>query len=324
MQQAAAPVGFVALKPRRPRVTLPPGCLPVLGGPLLALGLWLVAMAVVVRPEAAGSRSQIIAGIVIAIAGLLTLLARLRGTLDVLVPVPDIALERGHTLAPGGVVPLRIRLRATTRLSRLKVGLVCERRFSEQVMAPGATSLSTIGRVETLSADVLLDETSLTLNRRIPWERTVRLAVPYLGKPSGPVLPAGTAAWYVDVLVEPRHGKPIHDAYDLVVGPEDAVAGALQPAVTTDGHSAPAGRPALEGVGPGVGCAVISLGFMFVGSIFLWLYFSGAPTRRGNPVMGLVGGMLFAGLGLLGLLSLVGGRGKQGRKKRPKGAARLP
>jgi len=74
--------------------------------------------------------------------------------------------------------------------------------------------------VETLSADVLLDETNLTLNRRIPWERTVSLAVPYLGKPSGPVLPAGMAAWHVDVLVEPGYGKPIHDEYDLLVGPE--------------------------------------------------------------------------------------------------------
>ena len=315
---------FVTLKARRPRITLPPGCLPVLGGPLLALGLWLIAVAVVVRPEAAGSRSQIIAGIVIAIAGLLMLLARMRRTLNVLVPVPDIALERGHKLCPGAVVPLRIRLRATTRLSRLKVALVCERRYSEQVMAPGTGSLSTVDRVETLSADVLLDETNLTLNRRIPWERTVSLAVPYLGKPSGPVLPAGMAAWHVDVLVEPGHGKPIHDEYDLLVGPEDAADAAFQPAVTTAGHTGPAGRFALERVGPGVGCAVISLGFMFVGPIFLWFYFSGVPTRRGNPVMGLVAGILFTGLGLLGLLSLLGGRGKRSRKKRPKGAARLP
>ena len=70
----------------------------------------------------------------------------------------------------------------------------------------------------------------------------------------------------------------------------------------------------LEALSGGAGCLIICLGFMLVGPTFLWLYFSGAPTRRGNPVMGLVAGILFTALGFLGILAL----GSMGRKSKRK------
>jgi hypothetical protein len=69
---------------------------------------------------------------------------------------------------------------------------------------------------------------------------------------------------------------------------------------------------------------VISLGFMLVGPIFLWLYFSGAPTRRGNPVMGLVAGILFSAVGFLGILALGSMRRKSRRKWGRNDPRRLP
>jgi hypothetical protein len=75
---------------------------------------------------------------------------------------------------------------------------------------------------------------------------------------------------------------------------------------------------------PGVGCLVICLGFMLVGPIFLWLYFSGAPTRRGNPAMGLVAGILFTAVGFLGVLMLNSMGRKSGRRWGRKDPRRLP
>ena len=119
---------YVTLRARRARAVLP-GCLAMLGGPLTAFGLWLVAMAVLIRPDAPTSRAQIVAGIGVAAAGLSILIARMRQTAGALAPAPEIALEGGHQLTPGAIVPLRLRLQATARLERLKVTLVCDRQY---------------------------------------------------------------------------------------------------------------------------------------------------------------------------------------------------
>jgi hypothetical protein len=58
---------------------------------------------------------------------------------------------------------------------------------------------------------------------------------------------------------------------------------------------------------------------MLVGPLFLCFYVSGAATRRGNPVMGLIGGVLFRALGLFRLYALV-----SGRRKPRRGPRRLP
>ncbi len=83
-------------------------------------------------------------------------------------------------------------------------------------------------------------------------------------------------------------------------------------------------RSALENVAPGIGCLLIPLGFLLVGPIFLYLYFSGAPTRRGNPVMGLVAGIVFSAVGFLGILALGSMRRKSGRKWGRNDPRRLP
>ena len=99
------------------------------------------------------------------------------------------------------------------------------------------------------------------------------------------------------------------------------------PALASEPPGDPAAASAADAVAgllPGVGCGVICLGFMLVGPIFLWLYFSGAPTRRGNPVMGLVAGILFTALGFLGVLVLGSMRRKSGRRWGRHDPRRLP
>ena len=76
--------------------------------------------------------------------------------------------------------------------------------------------------------------------------------------------------------------------------------------------TAPA-SPRAEALDPGLGCLLIPLGFLLVGPVLLYFYFSGAPTKRGNPVMGLVIGILFTAVGFLGILALASLRRKSGR-----------
>jgi len=55
------------------------------------------------------------------------------------------------------------------------------------------------------------------------------------------------------------------------------------------------------------GCLLLGLGFLVTGLFLLWMFFSGAPTKRGNPLMGLIGGAVFSFFGLLALASGLAG-----------------
>jgi len=182
-------------------------------------------------------------------------------------------------------------------------------------------------RVETLTAQDLFEETGVSLNRRVLWEKTASVVVPYLAKPSGPVLPSGTAEWFLDVLVEPALGKPVHDRYDVLVVLSDAPETALQPGKQASFQPPAPDTSLLANLGPAVGCGVIALAFLLVGPIFLWFYFSGVATKRGNPVMPLVVGVLFTLVGLLGVWAAIGSRSSGGPsnwKRRTHDPRRLP
>lgn len=62
-----------------------------------------------------------------------------------------------------------------------------------------------------------------------------------------------------------------------------------------------------------LGCLVPGLGFLVTGVVLLWLYFGGAETRRGNPLMGLIGGAMFT---LIGLVAVASGLAALFKKKR--------
>ncbi len=102
------------------------------------------------------------------------------------------------------------------------------------------------------------------------------------------------------------------------------------PAGPRTGTTGTDGKPERGDVGPaetiagGVGCFLVAVAFLLVGPVFLWFYFSGAPTRRGNPVMGLVAGILFTAVGFLGILALGSMRRTSGRRWGRKDPRRLP
>ena len=302
---------FTPLKPRQLRRPRRPGCLTALGGPLLGLGVWLIAVATVVRPEPETARMLVIAGGVLAVLGLSVLIRRMRTTFGATLRPLELALAEGYRLTPGANVPLRLSQQGPARLARLKIAVVCERRYARQVPAPGVTSVSSVDEVETVWTQDLLDEADVSLGSRDHVVRVVTLAVPPLAKPSGPTLPGGIIAWYLDVSTETGRGAPMHDQFDLAVALSDAPTSAAQPDDQGADRAAAGGSALLTDLGEGVGCALISLTFLLVGLLLLYFYFGGAVTMRGNPVMGLIAGIVFSALGLLGIYGLVSMRSRR-------------
>ena len=195
------PQASTPLKPRGGRPAAGPGCLGLLGGPLLAFGLWMIAQALLLPHEAETVRLSVITGAFAAGAGAWLLAKRMR--------------------------------RAFRRRAR-------EPRWNE----------------------VVIDDTT---------------------------------------LASPRAGT---------VGP--------------DGKPARSDPGPTEALDPGFGCLLIPLAFLLVGPVLLYFYFSGAPTRRGNPVMGLLVGVLFTAVGFLGVLALGSMRRKNGGKQGRNDRRRLP
>jgi len=111
---------------------------------------------------------------------------------------------------------------------------------------------------------------------------------------------------------------------DAMPTPAPAPAWGTPPPAPGPAQQASGKRTANEHLDPGIGCLIICLGFMLVGPIILWIYFSGAETTRGNPEMGLVAGIMFTALGFLGILALGSMRRKSGRKWGRKDPRRLP
>jgi hypothetical protein len=279
---------------------------------LVAFGIWLVAFSVLIRPDVPTARAQVAAGVALAGVGLLLLVRTLRRIRASAVSRVELALPAGCVLHPGANVPVRVRLAGPARVDRLVVRAICERQYTRQVMTPGSTAVSTANEVEELWRQDLLDERNVVVPTRAPSDRVLTLAVSTLARPTGPVMPAGTVAWRLEVASGPD--AQVNQVYDISVpsSAEDAVAVTGAPP-TADRSARPLTR---DDAATGLGCGVITLAFLLIGPIFLWFYFSDVPTKRGNPVMGLVAGVLFTSLGLVALFALIKGFfGRDGRNR---------
>jgi hypothetical protein len=234
------------------------------------------------------------------------MVTRLRRASQASLPALDLALAGGNRLRPGASAALRIRQRGPARIERLSVTLVCERRYSRQVMTPESTAFTSVDEAEVVSSESLLDEKDIRLDRRSRFEKVVTLTVPGLAKPTGPVLPSGAIWWRIDVRTETSRATPLLDQFNIVVVlPGDSATAARQAGMGPVKEGPVEASTVVEGLSAGLGCGLITLAFMLVGPAFLYLYFSGTPTKRGNPVMALLAGLVFTGVGLLALVSLI-------------------
>lgn len=314
---------FVPLRRRNARSAPSIGCLARLSGLLVAFGLWLVAFSVLIRPEMPTARVQVAVGVALAGVGALGLVRMLRRIQASAASRVELALPAGCVLYPGASVPLRVRLAGPARVDRLVVRAICERHFTREVMAPGSTAVATTNEVEELWREELLDERGVEAPARGPVDRVLTLALSTLARPTGPILPAGTATWRLEVASGPDAKDG--DAYAIHVFPSAETA--TDSAIAVHQPQAAAARQvAGADVSTGIGCAVLTLAFLLVGPFFLWLYFSDAPTKRGNPIMALVVGVMFTAVGVLALATAIKGlfkRSPKGRGGGPPGP-RLP
>jgi hypothetical protein len=129
------------------------------------------------------------------------------------------------------------------------------------------------------------------------------------------VFAAGTGAWLLAKRLRTAFPRKAREPrWNEVVIDDTAPASPGAGTVGTDGKLARGDLRLTEALAGGLGCFVVVLAFLLVGPVFLWLYFGGATTRRGNPVMGLVAGLAFTATGLAGLWILVTGYIKERRK----------
>jgi hypothetical protein len=136
---------------------------------------------------------------------------------------------------------------------------------------------------------------------------------------------AGTGAWLLAKRMRsafPRRNR--EPRWNETVIDDTAPAAPRATAVGADGPTARGDVSPANTLAGGLGCFLIVIAFLLVGPVFLYFYFSGTPTRRGNPVMPLLVGILFSGVGLVGLWALVSSRRSDGGRQKAKDPRRLP
>ena len=312
------------------------GCLFVLAAVLLVIGCGTLAV-FFIDPAGKGDVWVMpLVGGAFTLVGVLLLYGGIRGARGASIPAAALAVEEGSAFRAGSEVRLRLRQPGPVRLESLALKASCERVYREKVKP---NSSSTVERHDVMWERVLLDVRDEEVPRGGVLEREAVFALPPDARPSGEARPHGKIRWKLEVLGEAGFMRATYRAYkirvegDVQPAAEGAGAGmAARGAAATDWsavfktpeadrqekaadsdaasppvvHRPKAGGGGSQGLSVNAGCLVIAVSFVFGGSFFLWAFFSGAAFRgRGNPYMALFGGLLFGGLGLLGVAGVV-------------------
>ena len=322
-----APPGFSRLQRSGAQPDAQVGCLFILAGVLLVIGIGLVA-AFVLNPAGEGDMWVMpVVGGAFALVGGALLYAGLRGARGLEIPRTEVYLERGVVLRPGATAQLRIRQPGPITIESLKLKVSCERVYQRQVKSD---SRSTVEDQDVLWEHDLLVVRNEQVQGGATLEREAALSLPPDARPTGPALPDGRIRWKLEVGGETGVLSAIYHPFDIEVRARgDGAAPASVPAALSpqpgvadadEEPELPFRRLSKEGdFAARFGCLFMGVGFLFGGVVFLWMFFSGAAfSGRGNPYMALVGGALFAGFGLLALTAWVLSRFPAPGAKHPK------
>jgi hypothetical protein len=305
-----SPPGFSRLRRSGAQPGAQVGCLFILAGVLLVIGIGLLA-AFAVNPAGEGDMwvMPVVGGAFALIGGAL-LYAGLRGARGLKIPWTEVYLERGAVLEPGASARVRIRQPGPITIESLKLKVLCERVYQRQVKRD---STSTVEDQDVLWEQNLLQVRNEQVPRGAALEREATLSLPPDARATGPALPDGRIRWKLEVWGETGVLSAIYHPFDIAVGPREdpaalaAVPGAESPqpaSAEADAKPAPPPRPASKEAEflDRFGCLFLGAGFLFGGVVFIWMFFSGAAfSGKGNPYMALIGGALFAGIGILAL-----------------------
>ncbi len=316
----AAPAGFSRLSRSGPEPRGQVGCLLAISGLLLSVGLGLLAV-FVVNPAGKGDMWVMPAvGGAFALVGALLLFGGVRGSRGLKIPRVELYIEQNASLRPGTSARLRLEQPGPVTIESLKLRAVCERIYQRRVKPDSSAT------VEDCS---LLWERELLVvrNERVPaggsLGREATISLPADAVPTGPASPEGQIRWRLEVSAETGVLSAVHHPFAIVVrapargasgGPDvearEGDAAQAEPASTSEAVPQPLESGAKEADGVSrYGCLAMAVGFLGCGSLFIWMFFSGAAFRaRGNPYMALFGGALFAAVGLLALVVWFGSR----------------
>lgn len=321
--------GYVVLEPSGPPPGAQVGCMLALGALLLLFGAGIVSV-FFINPAGKGDPSVLlVVGGAFALVGLVLLWGAARGARGLRIPPAEVAVDAPARLVPGAVLRVRLRQPGPVRIESLLLKASCVRKHRRRVRP---RSSSTVEDTEILWEKPLAE----VVNEHVPTagilEREVLLTLPADARPTGPALPDGDIRWQLEVSGEAGFMRATHRAFDIRVegvpadagdathaatdgverlGPEGAAGGSTAPREThemREERGTPDRGRKDVGTGPrvGVGCIAVGAGFLLCGTLFLWMFFSGAAFEgRGNPYMALVGGVLFAGVGLVASIAAV-------------------
>jgi len=316
------------------------GCIVVLGAILLLVGGGILAV-FFVHPAGKGDPwVMFVVGGAFFLVGAGLLWAAIRGARGRSIALAELSIQGALPLRAGDPARLRLRQPGPVTLESLTVKLGCRREYRRKVRP---NSSSTVSDHEVLWEQVLLEVLDEGVPAGGVLEREASLTLPASAAPTGPGQPDGHVRWNLEVTGEAGFMRATHRAFPIVVERAPSGAGAGEAfaagggtaraeqwsAVFGPGESAPAGEAAEQvagaqarqhdddrtlsrgerrtgGLSFNAGCLVISVPCLLAGSFLLWAFFSGmAASGRGNPYMALVGGLLFGGVGLLGLVGIL-------------------
>lgn len=192
------------------------GCLMILAGFLLLIGVGILAV-FVVHPEGKGDMWVMpLVGGGFALVGATLMWGGIRGARGLSVPPAELSMERDVPLVPGARVRVRLRQSGPVAIESIRVKASCDRVYQRQIKP---NSSSTVEDRETLWEAVLVEVRSERVAGGATLERDGVLALPADARPTGPAEPDGRIRWQVEVFTEAGFMRATYRVFDIHVRP---------------------------------------------------------------------------------------------------------
>jgi hypothetical protein len=212
---AAGPPRFARLSPRSPGPAGSPGCVALLGLPLLLLGGGVAAVPFLGDDPFSESWVALVVGLAFGLVGLLLVWGAIRGARARSLPPPEVALEKGVRPRPGGAFHVRVRQPGPVALESLHLALTCERRYRRQVRRNSTAKVD--------DSELRWERELLRIGgERVPaggvLERVIGVEIPPDAEPTGPARPDGRIRWTLELSVEAGLLRGWRTDFEIEVG----------------------------------------------------------------------------------------------------------
>jgi hypothetical protein len=187
------------------------GCLLILAGFLLVIGVGILAV-FIIHPEGKGDMWVMpLVGGGFALVGATLMWGGARG---LGVPPAELSMERDVPLLSGARVRVRLRQPGPVAIESIRVKASCDRVYQRPIKPD---SSSTVEDRETLWEAVLIESRAERVVRGAVLERDGTLALPADARPTGPAEPDGRIRWQIEVFTEAGFMRATYRVFDVHV-----------------------------------------------------------------------------------------------------------